>query len=139
MISLQSLPCDEFRVNAVDYASRPSESEQKIIRWIETNIIQQSSDFRSRPDWFVSEWERLTEEDMPSQYTKEIPLQITHFVLKGKGQRRSDEVVVEYLPTIDESGNQLVYPEERIVQDFMKFGMKVYALKEVIYKKLTHA
>lgn len=139
MISLQTLPCDEFCVNASDYSSRPNKVEQKMIRWIETNIIQKTDDFLSRPDWFISEWERLTDEEMPSHYTKEIPLQITHFILNGKGKKRSEEVVVEYLPTNDNNGNPLAYPDERMVADFMKYGMKVYALKDAIYKKLIHA
>lgn len=139
MISLQSLPCDEFRVNATEYDSNPNASEQKMIRWIESNIIQKTPAFLEDPEYFISQWEMLTDEDMPKQYTKDIPLQITHFVIKGKGLKRSDEFVVEYLPTLDARGDALAYPEDRMVADFMRCGMKVYALKDTIYKKLVHA
>ena len=57
MIQLyQHLDCDEFKVNAAEYKSRPSKVEQARIRYYEQDIIQRSDEFLSDPEWYVNEW-----------------------------------------------------------------------------------
>lgn len=139
MITLKSLPCDEFLVNVDDYKSCPTKSEAKIIRWIESQIIQNTTDFRSRPHWFISEWERLTEGEMPRKYTENLPREVVSLISAGKGKGFSGEVEIQYLPTNDDMGKPLVYDENRMLSDFLRFGMKVYVLKDSIYNQLAVA
>ena len=137
MIRLTALPCDEFRVNTSEYNSLPSPTIQARIRWIEEHICNKTEDFTSDPQWFVSEWETLTEEDMPKKYTKDIPLQIITYGIGGKGKRATGVYEIEYLPLTTQKGQPCVYPEDRLVADFLKFNQKVYILKYSLLKQLT--
>ena len=140
MIQLKSNSriCDDFRVNASEYASRPSLMQQANIRLLEQDIINRSIEFLSNPDEYVSQWEELTGEEMPSQYTEEFPSEIHRLVCQA-----SRKTVTGYrlrlLPTVEKSGASIVYPEDRLVADFAKDNQTVYILKDSILKELATA
>ena len=138
MIQLNSqLLNNEFKVNTTEYASNPTLSEAARIRYIEAEIIQRTTSFLSDPMWFVKEWESLTEEDIPSQYTKDFPFQVSGLISAGGTTKRVEGLALTLLPLMDEAGQLKSYPEERLVADFMKYNQRVYILKDSIYKQLV--
>lgn len=138
MITLnQNLQLDEFSVDANEYSARLSQSDIRMIRWIESQIIQETNDYLSDPDYFISTWEEMTGEQMPEKYLKQLPYQIAAFLVKGKHKSRSGDVRVEILPVIDQKGNRICYPDDRLVSDFLPFDYKVYILKDSILKSIS--
>lgn len=51
----------------------------------------------------------------------------------GKGYSKC-ELLIEYLPFIDEDGNEIIYPSERLISH--RVGPKMYLLKDSILKTL---
>ena len=138
MIQLyQHLVCDEFKVNAAEYKSGPSKAAQTRIRHCEQEIIQRSDDFLSDPEWYVNEWELLTGEDMPEQYLKDIPMEISSLV--ASAARKTVEGFRLRLLTLMKAGKCIEYDESRLVEDFLAQNQKVYVLKDSILKHLQVA
>jgi len=137
MITLAALPRDEFLVDTFNYPSKPSRQDQARIQWLEGEISQATAEFQHDPEWYVNEWETLTGMDIPDQYTDHLPLQVESILLKGKGYRRTNQMRVSFLPVADQLGNPVVYPEDRLVEDFLP--VKVYVLKDTLYKQLAVA
>ena len=137
MIQLHSLPCDDFKLKTEEYLSCPSASVAARIQWIETEITQRTNDFLADPTWYINEWEQLTEEDIPSKYTEEFALEISHLVSSGGKRKHIAGYAMSLLPLLDAKGNTKSYPEDRLVEDFLKFNQKVYILNDSIYKQVA--
>ena len=136
MIQLyQHKVCDEFKVNAAEYLLQPSAVEEARIRYIEDEIVQWSDNFLSNPGWFVSQWEELTGEDMPEQYLKDIPMEISSLVA-GAAKKTVEGFRLRLLPVMN-AGKFITYDESRLVEDFLLQNQKVYILKNSILKHLN--
>jgi hypothetical protein len=135
MITLKSTFNEDFLTDAKEYPARPSKSEQDIIRYYEREILNRTDAFLSDPQFMIDEWERLTEGEMPSQYTRDIPEEIKNPVYGGKG-KGIIYYRMEYLPVIDAKGNIIDYPEDRLVSNFIRFDQKVYVLQDSVLKKM---
>lgn len=136
MIQLSSHLGDEFRVDATQYESNPTSNEVRQIRWIESQIIQETREFLADPEYFFNQWQDLTEEAIPAKYLEKVPQEIVSIIGRGKGLRPSGDVRIKFLPVIDRDGNNLIYPEDRLVVDYLRFNQKVYVLKDSLLKKL---
>lgn len=136
MIQLyQSAICDEFKVSTEEYKSLPSPVDVTRIRWIEQEIKQRSDDFLSDPEWYVNEWEALTGQDMPEQYLKDIPMEISSLVASA-AQKTVEGFRLRLLPVMS-AGKCISYDDSRLVEDFLTQNQKVYILKDSILKYLN--
>ena len=118
------------------YASNPNSETEKKIKWFEYSIKNQTDDFLSDPDWFVMQWEDLTEEELPDVYLNDFPLEIDGWMIGRKGQGVKG-LSMRTLPLKDDRGNYIQYPEERLVASYLKQGKKVYILKDEMMDALV--
>ena len=136
MIQLyQRLVCDEFKVNANEYKSNPSKADQARIRFCEQEIIERTEEFLSDPEWYVNEWELLTGEDMPEQYLKGIPMEISSLVA-SEAKKTVEGFRLRLLPLM-KAGKCIKYDDSRLVEDFLSQNQKVYIFKDSIMEHLS--
>ena len=128
----------DFLVDAKEYPSCPSNFEIKRIRWIESEVISQSPDFLQDPEFYVSEWEELTGDEMPERYTSELPSEMKSFIYGKKNQGRIG-IETALLPLQDTKGQQIVYPETRLLSDSNRYHGLVYVLQDNLYKEFQPA
>ena len=127
--------CDEFKVNTEEYMKQPSPINATRIQCIEQESINRSVDFLSDPEWYANQWERLTGEDMPEQYLKDIPMEISSLVA-GSAKKTVEGFRLRLLPVMN-AGKFITYDESRLVEDFLLQNQKVYILKNSILKHLN--
>lgn len=118
------------------YSSNPDNEKQQLIKYYEYIIKNKTEDFLHDPTYYVMKWEDLTEESLPDAYLADFPLEIDGFIIGRKGQGVKS-LSMSYLPLVDEKGNKIEYPEERLVASYLKKGMKVYILKDEMMKALV--
>ena len=137
MIQLLSRPGDEFKLITAEYKSNPSATAAARIQWIENEIVNRTTEFLADPTWYINEWEQLTEEDIPTQYTEGFALEISGLLSSGGKRKHIAGYAMTLLPLVDVKGNPVIYPEDRLVEDFLKHNQKVYILNDSILKQVT--
>lgn len=87
------------------------------------------------PHYYITKWEDIVEEWMPNHYIDYLQTEMTTLLYIGLGKGYSKcELLIEYLPFIDEDGNEIIYPSERLISH--RVGPKMYLLKDSILKTL---
>ena len=136
MICLAKPPCDAFAVDPNDYNTSLSGFILDKLRYLEQNIRDRTFDFLQDPQFYIQEWENITDELIPDQYVQGIPQQIVGFLIQGRNKKISDDFIVEHLPVMSPEGEPLSYPEDRLIQGFLPYNHIVYVLKDSVLKQL---
>ena len=133
MLQLRSNPiCDEFKLNKKEYKNKPTGQAAQQCEYIENLIKTQSPAFLSDPEYWISMWEDITGQDIPSVYTRDLPSEITG--VAGKVRRNSPTLyLTRYLPVIKADGTKIEYSNKnRLVGQ-----AKTYILKEDLVSQLA--
>ena len=133
MLQLKSQKiCDEFKVNKKLYSNRISDSQVRMLEYIEEQITSRSTAFLTDPGYWIMQWEEITGDDMPLRYTRDLPRQITGTA--AKVSRKSKTLYFfEYLPVINDRGVKIDYPRDRQVFE----NKKVYIIDDKLVKELA--
>ena len=136
MIKLKHAPKKSFLKDPSLYKSKPRETGEDYHRILWCQEIEgRTNEFLEDPRWFVSEWEELTEEEIPKRYVDGIPFEIDSLVY-GASEREDSfrGYALELLPLLDAQGNTIEYPVERLTD--LGNGDEVYLLKDSILTTL---
>ena len=133
MLQLKSQKiCDEFKANKKMYSNRITDSDVRMLEYIEDQIVNRKNSFLTDPGYWISRWEEITGDDMPAKYTRDLPRQITGTA--AKVSRKSKTLYFfEYLPVVNECGVIIDYPQERQVFE----NKKVYIIDDTLVKELA--
>jgi len=128
-----------FRENTSEYSSKPSADEIARIKWLEYSVVNKTHDFLHEPEWFATEWEDYTGEDFPVMYFDEFPKELYGCQSAGRGRGLLPGFILTPLPMVDHKGEPIEYPEERLVEQFLQKGERVYILNDSLLKELTES
>ena len=123
---------DEFKVNKRLYKNKIGVNEERRLQYIEQLIIDQSAEFLVDPEYWIEQWESLSGEDMPNQYIRDLPREITGTnAVVNKNSRTF--YFYRFLPVINQEGDRIQYPSDRQV-----FNHKsVYILQDNLVEALS--
>ena len=130
---------EKFGEDPREYKTNPKGHTLDKIRWLENEIETRTLDFQKDPQWYVNEWEELTDQIIPEHYVSDISQQVTANMFEGIGKPVGKRFVVELLPLINEDGTPAEYPEERLwAEPFLEQNQRIYFLIDGVLDELNY-